>query len=515
MKKFLITTALSIATTAAFGAASVRTPQLGGATVTPAATTNTARAGTMRAQTMKTSSVSTPAPVTTTQSIATPVSTETTDARIALLKGIKGFNPSKIKDTTTATSELNSLNDRIEELTAQLDRAEAAQSSVITEANIDAKITEKLTALGTSTGIKETYSKEEVDALLNDIKKKLPTFNDKGNMTWTDPNGNLVAVPYHWINLVNQQEHLLLTFTQGQGWTGSYPIADIFTYQTNKTNDEIATFLSTHTCKGETSTWCIITNTTALDNGIKEIDVLRLRHGSWKIAEHPEYFGYISEDYYTFEDSPKEYIKNMVCGDRPENECNVNQYYTRSDDSLGEFNNVPGQIQEATSVRIYKLVRYYMDYALKNAIDFIGPNWERVNVGSMLEYNTNLTTEEIEEYVSSVICSDATSGSGWCGIDHTQQESAFGVPWTQVSVYRLDHGYKPGWVDYTINNLRTQNFVTMEDDGEQYILDHVCGERPSTECHLAPGYQTSCSNLGSLYNITREACVVYIEQTIE
>ena len=146
MKKFLITTVVGIATTASFGAASLKAPQIGGTptVATPTATTNTARAGTMRAQTMKTSSISAPASVTTTQSIATPVSTETTDARIALLKGIKGFNPGKVKDTAAATSELNSLNDRIEELTAQLDRAEAAQSNIITESNLEAKIDEKL-----------------------------------------------------------------------------------------------------------------------------------------------------------------------------------------------------------------------------------------------------------------------------------------------------------------------------------------------------------------------------------
>ena len=144
-KTLLITTALTIATTAAFGAASVRTPQLGGATVTPAATTNTARAGTMRAQTMKTSPVSSPASVTTTQSIATPVSTETTDARIALLKGIKGFSPNKVKDTTAAQQELNAIDSRIEELQSKLDQAEAAQSSVISERTIDQKIEAKLT----------------------------------------------------------------------------------------------------------------------------------------------------------------------------------------------------------------------------------------------------------------------------------------------------------------------------------------------------------------------------------
>jgi len=171
MKKFLITTVLGIATTAAFGAASLRAPQIGGtATVTTPTATNTARAGTMRAQTMKTSSISAPS-VTTTQSIATPISTETTDARIALLKGIKGFNPGKVKDTTAAQQELNAIDSRIEELQNKLDAAESAQ------VNIESK----------------TYTKDEIDTLIAESEQKVPKIDERGN--WTDPNGGLIAVP--------------------------------------------------------------------------------------------------------------------------------------------------------------------------------------------------------------------------------------------------------------------------------------------------------------------------------
>lgn len=183
-KTFLFTTAIITATTAAFGAASLRAPtkKISSDTI---ATPTTARAGTLRAPTMKTSSVSTPS-TTTTQSIATPVSTETTDARIALLKGIKGFNPGKIKDTAAAQQELNNINSQIEELQAQLDRAEAAQSTVLTTTNVDDKITASVES--------KTYTKAEIDNLLSNVIKKLPQLDDKGNMTWTDPNGNLVVV---------------------------------------------------------------------------------------------------------------------------------------------------------------------------------------------------------------------------------------------------------------------------------------------------------------------------------
>ena len=510
MKTLLVTTLLSVATTAAFGAASVRTPQLGGATVTPAATTNTARAGTMRAQTMKTSSVSSPASVTTTQSIATPVSTETTDARIALLKGIKGFSPNKIKDTTAAQQELNAIDSRIEELQTQLDRAEAAQSSVITEANIDAKITEKLTTLGTSTGTKETYSKAEVDALLQNIVKKLPQIDDKGNMTWTDPNGNLVAHSMYYINLVNESDLLLISFVQDQGMV-SQPIAHIFTYHTNKTDNAIQQYVSTTVCSGETSKWCGIVSTNPINNGeAKEVKVVRLIHGGDLIASVPEYYGYTSSEYWTFEDSPKGYVENMVCGDMTENECNVNEFYTNIWDAMGQLYNL-GQFQKLAQVRINKLTRYYMDLREQNSLrdNLLDPS---TNIGTMSEYLTNMSDEKIDEYLSSTICNDETSGSGWCERSIVQNESDFGVPRRWFVVYRLYHGYQHGSYRYiTSNNTEIRNFLTAENDAEGYILSEVCGTRPSSECHLATGYQTTCRAQDT--NLNKNVCSVYIERS--
>ena len=505
-KTFLTATVLTVVTTAAFGAASLRAPKLGGgATTTPAATTTMARAGTLRAQTMKTSmSTSTGAP-TVTASISEPVATETTDARLSFLKGIKNLNSGKVKDTTAAQQELNNINAQIEELQSKLDAPESAQATVLTEDNIDDKITTSVES--------KTYTKAEIDNLLSALEKKLPKVDDKGNMTWTDPNGNLVAVPYHWINLVNQQEHLLLSYVQNQGWSSS-PIADIFTYNTNKTDTEIATFVSNNTCKGETSKWCIVTGVTPLDNiGTKEVTVLRLRHGNWLIAQLPEYMGYVDEVYWTFEDSPKEYIKNMVCGERPENECNVNQYHTESNDALGEYYNVSGQIQETAAIRINKLVRYYMDFMWQSDFGIITG---MPDMATSLGYETNMSAGGIREYVSSTICNDETPESGWCVVGSTTQHTSSGVPWTLVMVNRFRHGYKKGNVDYVTNsNTRVQNFVTIEDDASQYILNQICNNRPGSECHLfQQGQQNYCINLSD-WNSPRSICVVYIEQAIE
>ncbi len=519
MKKFLITTVVGIATTAAFGAASLRAPQIGGtATVAaPTATTNTARAGTMRTQTMKTSSVSTPS-VTTTQSIATPVSTETTDARIALLKGIKGFNPGKIKDTTAATNELNAIDSRIEELQSKLDQAEAAAdqtaklTDVYTKEQVEAKIDEKISAIGTSTSAKETYSKAEVDALLQNIVKKLPQIDERGNMTWTDPNGNLVTHSIYYINLVNEADHLLISFVQDQGMV-SQPIAHIFTYHTNKTDTAIQQYVSTTVCSGETSKWCGIVSINSINNGeAKEVKVMRLIHGGDLIASTPEYYGYTSSEYWTFEDSPKEYVRNKICGDRPENECNVNEFYTRIWDAMGEIYN-PGQFQDLAIVRIYKLTRYYMDLVEQSNMrdNLLDPG---TYIGTMSRYNTNMSDEEIDEYLSSTICNDETSGSGWCERSIVSNYSQYGVPRRQFMVYRLYHGYQHGSYRYiTSNNTEIRNFLTAENDAEGYILSEVCGTRPSSECHLATGYQTTCRAQDT--NLNKNVCSVYIERSPE
>ena len=514
MKTLLVTTLLSVATTAVFGAASLRTPQLsGGATGATASTSTTARAGTMRAQTMKTSSISTPVSVTTTQSIATPVSTETTDARIALLKGIKGFSPNKVKDTTAAQQELNAIDSRIEELQTQLDRAEATQSTVLTEDTIDAKIEQKLNAIGTSTGTKETYSKAEVDALLSNIVKKLPQIDDRGNMTWTDPNGNLVAHSIYYINLVNQTTHTLASIVQDQGWV-YIPIADIFTYHTNKTDTTIQQYVSTTVCSGETSKWCGIFSINPINNGeAKEVKVIRLIHGGGFIASVPEYYGYTSSDYWTFENSPTEYVRSMVCGDLPENECNVNNNpnYTYSSDPMSQTYGIP--LQKLSFVRINKLTRYYMDLTEQNNAqdNLLDPG---TDIGTWLLYYTNMSDDEIDEYLSSTICNGETSGSGWCERSSVYNGSnSGGMPRRWFMVYRLYHGYQHGSYRYiTSNNTEIRNFLTAENNAEEYILSEVCGTRPSSECHLATGYQTTCRPQDS--NLNKNVCSVYIERSM-
>ena len=170
-----------MALTNAFGAASLRIPQTSNNTQTAPIpqTGTTARSGTLRMLPMKTTSVSAPS----TTYAPTTTQSETIGGRIASLKSVKGSNPNKAKDTDTAQQELNSIDSRIEELQTQLDRAEAAQNAVITESNIDEKITTNIES--------KTYTKEEIDNLLSDIIQKVPQIDDRG----TDPNNNPIDIP--------------------------------------------------------------------------------------------------------------------------------------------------------------------------------------------------------------------------------------------------------------------------------------------------------------------------------
>ncbi|MBO4583330.1 MAG: hypothetical protein J5714_04730 [Alphaproteobacteria bacterium] len=339
MKKVLCATTLAVITTTAFGAASLRAPQLGGAaTATPAtAPATTARAGTMRAQTMKTSMSTSNATPTTTASISEPIATETTDARLSFLKGIKNLNSGKVKDTTAATNELNSLNNRIEELQSKLDAAESAQATVLTESNIDAKIDEKLTALGTTST--ETYSKTDIDNLLNEIKRKLPTFDDNGDrMTWTDPNGNLI----------NQS---IWQLTAGPSW---YPVtAELYYFVSLPSNQQSVEKIIAF-ARNKCNNWDVSPQE-SFACGARQIRVVindpEFGTGyTFIVVNH--FKGWAEEDAYpqiihqngqviyrnrirTYEYNTLAALKTAVCGETPSDWCDVYDFSEGYDDGLG------------------------------------------------------------------------------------------------------------------------------------------------------------------------------------
>ena len=496
MKKFLITTIVGIATTTAFGAASLRAPQMGGTvTVATPTATNTARAGTMRTQTMKTSSVSTPS-VTTTQSIATPVSTETTDARIALLKGIKGFNPGKIKDTTTATNELNSLNDRIEELTAQLDRAEAAQSTVLTESNLEAKIEQKLSALGTSTGTKETYSKEEVNELLSEIINKLPQIDERGNINIPASNGKsqIRLLPYY---LYATHTHALLGHSMTYklytphdfGIVNWQPLAPEFT--SGWISDICAPYQSEPDFLA-----CGYWNASGVGTTMTEFNVARCDKGFY-LFYTTNMGGVQTSKYVTYENKTESQIREHFCGNLPNDLCWISNFQTQP--SMGNCTPKIFYVNKSDNMPPYYYVTTYQyngGLQQTNVYNLTQPNPE-LN-GDWWQAGSQYTAEWVSE-----ICSEAAPENLIsCRLGSLLWPST-GLE--QFHVVQCFEGFYQTSVQHTAQGAK-YNYSTYQDLTEAQIRNHFCGDTSSDLCWIS-GYHVisnfpSCNEKSFTVNIT-------------
>ena len=195
-KIFLTATVAGAIVTNAFGAASLRAPQIGGtATVTtPTATTNTARAGTLRTQTLKSTSVSTP--LVTTTSVATPTQSESVESRMALSKGFKNFNPQQVKDKAAAQQELDNIDARIEELQSKLDAAEANAENSLGVVDVERVITSKIES-GNLVSLEQ----------LQQIRDEIPSFNNEIlNMYYKTIDGTQYSCGTWQVNLTDWED---------------------------------------------------------------------------------------------------------------------------------------------------------------------------------------------------------------------------------------------------------------------------------------------------------------------
>jgi len=379
-KTLLITTIVGIATTAAFGAASLRAPQIGGgATATPT-TTTTARAGTMRTQTKKTSMSTSVAAPTVTASVSEPVATETTDARLSFLKGVKGFNPGKVKDTTTTQQELNSIDSRIEELQSKLDAAESAQATVLTESNIDAKITEKLTALGTSIDTKETYSKTELNNMI-------PTLNDRGNLTWTDPNGNLTSMPAYWLT----HSYGNSVWWQEEYQTHARPSHPSIPLMIERICNKPANSAQVDCCAVVAPMWDNSYNATIFD--IRHI-YPGYRELGHDIINSPNGTNVLRREFETYENNALSYIRDEICGNNPETSCwaGINVTYNVCSKTM-------------TTVFVYTLLDSPYYYNLTNTYTYMS--------GLTTDY-TFITNQTVNDEIYEFVDTWCNGASAWC-----------------------------------------------------------------------------------------------------
>ena len=506
MKKVLCATTLAVITTTAFGAASLRAPQLGGGvTATPTtASTTTARAGTLRAQTMKTSmSTSTNAP-TVTASISEPVATETTDARLSFLKGIKNLNSGKVKDTTAASNELNSLNNRIEELQSKLDAAESAQATVLTESNIDAKITEKLTALGTTST--ETYSKTDIDNLLNEIKRKLPTFDDNGDrMTWTDPNGNLI----------NQS---IWQLTAGPSW---YPVtAELYYFVSLPSNQQSVEKIIAF-ARNKCNNWDVSPQE-SFACGARQIRVVindpEFGTGyTFIVVNH--FKGWAEEDAYpqiihqngqviyrnrirTYEYNTLAALKTAVCGETPSDWCDVYDFSEGYDDGLGirYLATMERRLREGLTAAEIPTVND------RGNITWTDPNGTLVSV-PMFEYqytdttsillrnsmfytttlpNTEQSLEIIRNWARNK-CTESSSNQVFdCALGYAEYDT-LSAKW-YLAIYTYFKGYaqyQDPDVIYTQGAFTFRKYLqSFEYDTREKFRTAACGNRSADECSV-------------------------------
>ena len=475
MKKFLITTVLGIATTAAFGAASLRAPQIGGtATVATPTATNTARAGTMRTQTMKTSSVSAPS-VTTTQSIATPISTETTDARIALLKGIKGFNPGKIKDTTAAQQELNAIDSRIEELQSKLDRAETAAdqtaklTDVYTKDQVEAKIDEKLSQLGTSTGTNETYSKTEINNLLAALERKLPQIDDRGNINITGANGNLIALlPYYvssdypYGGSLGQITEYTLHTPHDFGTTNWYPnLAQEYT------NGWIGNICAPYQSDPDFLA-CGFWTANGTSTAMKDFYVARCFKGFFLAGmNHPN--GIESDKYFTYENLTEEEIHEHFCGNTPNYSCWISDFEIRS--------RGPCKLKIFYVNMSNETPDYYFNYT--GGAHGIAMGGNALTYLQHFATNAPLDSNAIDDFVDSY-CGDREPF--WCAKNGViDSPSGFD---DVVKIKERFHGYVLSSIEMSsVGTYSTYN--TNEDEPATYINSNVCGNpNGTTSCYV-------------------------------
>ncbi|MBO4582504.1 MAG: hypothetical protein J5714_00405 [Alphaproteobacteria bacterium] len=477
-KTLLITTVVGIATTAAFGAASVRAPQLGGgATTTPATTSTTARAGTLRAQTMKTSMSTSTATPTTTASISEPIAAETTDARLSFLKSVKGFNPGKVKDTSATQQELNNIDSRIEELQSKLDAAESAQATVLTESNIDAKIEEKLTELGASTSAKDTYSKTEINALLSALEKKLPQIDDRGNINIPTSNGQsqIQLLPYY---LYATHTHAML----GHSMTYKlYTPHDFGTTNWQSLAQEYTSGWVNDICSEYQSNPDLLSCGFWVANGtstaMTEFLVSRCDKGFY-LFYTTNVGGVQTSKYATYENKTETQIREYFCGTLPNDLCWISNFQIKS--SMGDCTPKIFYVNMSNSVP-----PYYLYHTQTNFGELFQNNFYRLTQpGSVSSVPETWITD---------ICLPNQSNENvvGCGLWETH-----GNPMEEFSVSICYKGfYETSPAVPGTNGATEYHYMTFENLTESEARTRLCGGLPVESCWIS-SYANGTGNWG-------------------
>ena len=464
----------TITLTDAFGAASVRM----GAT-SNGGTLTSARAGSLR---ITPSSKSVSGVSSNPSSVNTTVPSQNTNARLSFVSSVKGLDINQAKENTTTKQELNNLGEKIEQLRTQLDAAENEKASTVKLEDVERKITEKIASSDELVKASDVYTKAE-------IKKMLPTLDDRGNLTWTDPNGNLVTNSIYYINLVYTVD--IKPYNNSPTSSGTF-----YMYETNKTDAAIQQYIQSTVCNGETSNWCWINdmNPNSYINDGRAVSVIRLNHGHGLAAMpiywpsdptspfyNPEHADTTHSLYWTFEASPETYVRNAVCGNRPESECFV---------PSGDMQAFNGTIANGQKFPVYGHSGIFIEIVERG--QHTGNNFNSsVTANSMtgLTYNyqvstaANVTDAQIYEYVNNFCNGDS---DWWCYISGSINTLASGT--RSFKLVKRYPGY--GLIDSHIIHddgeiLFNKIFSTNEQNPDRYIHDTICKNKTVSECYIA------------------------------
>lgn len=463
MKKFLLATVLITTTTAAFGAASLRTPRaVSGATATPITAPGRSRAGTLRSQPIKTIS-STPASISSTPNTT---SASSTNARISFIKPPKNLTSiSDINKTSEVNQQFASIDSRID--------------------NIEQNIGDMFSA--------QTYTKSEVDEMLRAIT---PTVDSDGYINIPIAGGETLRQSPYWLQ--SSQEEFGMPIYR----------VDYYRYSVPFNQETMNTWVNEICDSGgsDNRIACCLRNTNGTHYDSGSFIIRQTFHG-YKILSEATITQsgrpFLKQKIMTAEVAPLVYLRDTMCGSRPEEDCWV-RWYSYGWDCASE-------IDKVTVAEVYSAIQepepdpepelpYWLVYFHNGEID------------SLTNYEThaNPTNTTIQDWVSDICAatpaSDAANMLGCCSSQCTLSD-----PNTQCfNVERMFHGYEVTSSKIIARNnqlLLEQTVQTYENDSLDYVRTQLCGNRPSTECWVdtaSAGYSNTCDS-----NITLHAYIVY------
>lgn len=139
----------------------------------------------------------------------------------------------------------------------------------------------------------------------NVIINALPTVNDRGNISWTDPNGTLISVPrYHFIPSGIYSE--LLSTRYG--------------FQTNAPDDKINEFVANF-CHDQSEFWCSKESVSQPHSGGEPTLWIHVReHGYASMSSWSSTLGSYTM-YATNEDDPVAYVLDKICTGYSSEDC--------------------------------------------------------------------------------------------------------------------------------------------------------------------------------------------------